>query len=95
MQKAISTKQTNKSDKSSEINDGSTEKARVFEIMFVFNDSEDSVKVVESPVIDFNEVIEHLRQNNAVFITPKSFKKSQTIKKQSGKHHNSVFITHV
>jgi hypothetical protein len=49
------------------------EQTRVFDIMYVRNDEDQSVEVVESPVIDFNEIIEHLREGNSVFIAPKIY----------------------
>jgi hypothetical protein len=67
---------------------------QVLEVMFIYNDSEDSVEVVESPVIDFCAVIEHLRQGNAVFIAPKSYGKNQSGKIQSS-CSNKDYFTHV
>lgn len=43
----------------------------MFDIMFVHNDDSQSVEVVESSTIDFNAIIEHLREGNSIFIAPK------------------------
>jgi hypothetical protein len=86
MQKAIGTKQRPKkpsSTISSTSNSYSEVNSKVLEVMFVYDDSEDSVEVVESTVIDFYAVIEHLRQGHAVFIAPKTYGKNQSSKEQT------------
>ena len=50
--------------------------SKLLEIMFLYAD--DSVKVIESTFIDFNEVIEHLGQGNALFIASKNFGKDSS-----------------
>jgi hypothetical protein len=85
MQKAIGTKQRAKKPLStiSPISNSYSEvNSKVLEVMFVYDDSEDSVEVVESTVIDFYAVIEHLRQGHAVFIAPKTYGKNQSSKEQ-------------
>lgn len=52
--------------------------SKLLEIMFLYSD--DSVKVIESTVIDFNEVIEHLGKGNALFIASKNFGKDSSSK---------------
>ncbi len=46
-------------------------KQKMYDIMFVHNDEDQSVEVVESPTIDFNAIIEHLGEGNSIFIAPK------------------------
>ena len=46
-------------------------KRKIFEIIFVRNDEEQSVEVDETPFIDFHKVIENLEKGNSVFITSK------------------------
>ncbi|MCW3994708.1 MAG: hypothetical protein NWE98_00990 [Candidatus Bathyarchaeota archaeon] len=69
-----------------------SESGRLFEIVFVCNDDEQSVGVVESSFIDFNMVIEQLEKGNSVFIAPKICRKPP-VKKT--KQWNMDFITHV
>jgi hypothetical protein len=69
--------------------------SRLFDIMFVCNDEEQSVEVVESPTIDFNKVIEQLRQGNSVFIAPKNQSSNRpTSKKQSNKQKSGSSVSH-
>jgi len=51
--------------------DVSFEQRNMFDIMFVHNDEDQTVEVVESSTIDFNAIIEHLRDGNSIFIAPK------------------------
>ncbi len=77
MQKMLKTKKTKN-------NFSSTKESpldpKLLEIMFLYNDNENSVRAVESTTIDFNEVIEHLGRGNALFIAPKIFGKNQLSK---------------
>jgi len=49
---------------------------KLFEIIFVHNNEEQSVEVEESPFIDFYRVIEQLREGNSVFIASKHLKRA-------------------
>ena len=78
MQKAIGSKQKNtKSNNESRATPKEACESKVLEVMFIHNDEDDSVEVVESPVIDFYAVVEHLRRGNAVFIAPKNYGERQ------------------
>ena len=77
MQKMVRTKKSTSN--FSSIKESSLD-TKLLEIMFLYNDDENSVRAVESTTIDFNEIIEHLGQGNALFIAPKSFGKNQSSK---------------
>jgi hypothetical protein len=62
----------------------------MFDIMFVHNDDNQSVEVVESSTIDFNAIIEHLREGNSIFIAPKI----QQVQKKS-KRLRQNYINHI
>jgi len=62
--------------------------------MFIHNDEEDSVEVVESAVIDFYAVVEHLRRGNAVFIAPKNYGERQEDKIPSNAD-DRYYVTHI
>jgi hypothetical protein len=95
MQKAIGSKQKNTRSNNGL---GSTRKdvseSKVLEVMFIHNDEEDSVEVVESAVIDFYAVIEHLRRGNAVFIAPKNYGARQEDKIPSS-DDDRYYVTHI
>ena len=89
MQKALGSKQKNTRSIRNEAYE-----SKVLEVMFIHNDEDDSVEVVESAVIDFYAVVEHLRRGNAVFIAPKNY----------GEHHEDkisrndddrYYVTHI
>ncbi len=73
---------------------GYCESDKCFNIMFVRYDDQRSMEVVESSVIDFNKVVEHLAEGNSVFIAPKR----DASKLASHKHSvrpSGDFINHV
>jgi hypothetical protein len=65
---------------------------RWFEIMFVHDDEDQSVEVVESTTLDFNAIIENLRDGNSVFIAPK-IKRLPLKALKNGQRHG--YINHV
>jgi hypothetical protein len=73
---------------------GYSENEKCFNIMFVRYDDQRSMEVVESSVIDFNKVIEHLAEGNSVFIAPKRKQNKHSVKKHS-KNSLGNYINHV
>jgi len=95
MQKAIGSKQKNiKSSNESRSTRKEAYEAQVLEVMFIHNDEEDSVEVVETAVIDFYAVVEHLRRGNAVFIAPKNYGERQEIKIPSNAD-DRYYVNHI
>jgi hypothetical protein len=62
------------------------QKSKMFEIMYVRHDEDQSLEVVESATIDFNAVIENLAEGNSVFIAPK-IQESYSAKKKTQNHN--------
>lgn len=95
MQKAIGSKQKNtRSNNQIRSNGKEACESRVLEVMFIHNDEDDSVEVVESAVIDFYAVVEHLRRGNAVFIAPKNYGEHQEEKIPSN-NDDRYYVTHI
>jgi len=46
--------------------------SRLFQIFYLVDNEDQSVEVVETGEIDFEEVFQHLRLGGSVFITPKN-----------------------
>ncbi len=66
-----------------------------FNIIFVHDDHERSVEVIESEFIDFNQVIEQLKQGNSVFIAPRSYGTINPTRNCHQKRENSDFFSHI
>jgi hypothetical protein len=95
MQKAMGSKQKNtRSNDESKSNRKEADESKVLEVMFIHNDEDDSVEVVESAVIDFCAVVEHLRRGNAIFIAPKNYGDHQEIKIPSNAD-DRYYVTHI
>ena len=95
MQKAIGSKRKNiKSSNESRSTRKEAYESKVLEVMFIHNDEEDSVEVVESAVIDFYAVVEHLRRGNAVFIAPKNYGERQEDKIPPNAD-DRYYVTHI
>ena len=95
MQKALGSKQKNtRSNNDSGLTRNEACKSNILEIMFIHNDADDSVEVVESAVIDFYAVVEHLRRGNAVFIAPKNYGERQE-DKISPNDDDRYYVTHI
>ena len=95
MQKSIGSKQKNtKSNNQSRSTRKEAYESQVLEVMFIHNDEDDSVEVVESAVIDFHAVVEHLRRGNAVFIAPKNYGERQEDKIPSNAD-DRYYVTHI
>lgn len=73
---------------------GYCENDKCFNIMFVRYDDQRSMEVVESSVIDFNKVIEHLAEGNSVFIAPKRNNLKSSALKHSV-HSQGSYINHI
>ncbi len=71
--------------------DVSFEQKNMFDIMFVHNDEDQTVEVVESSIIDFNAIIEHLRDGNSIFIAPKNQRPPQ----RTMRHKKPNYINHI
>ncbi len=69
--------------------------AQQFNIIFVHDDNERSVEVIESEFIDFNLVTEQLRQGNSVFMAPRHYETSNPAKNCSQKSENVAFVSHI
>jgi hypothetical protein len=83
VQKSISIKEKSKP---------AVETDKMFDIMFVCNENE-SVEVIESPIIDFGQVIEQLRKGNSIFIAPKHC--GQAVNQKRPKRQDNHFINHI
>jgi hypothetical protein len=93
MQKSLNIEKTLKTECSGYTpQETSLEHKTMFDIMFVHNDEEQSVEVVESSTIDFNAIIEQLREGNSIFIAPKIQMPPQ--KNRKHQRHRS-YINHV
>ncbi len=71
MQKALEGKGKTKNSQFTPVNRVGLEKQKIYEVMFLQNDEDQSVDVVESATIDFNAIIEHLGEGNSIFIAQK------------------------
>jgi hypothetical protein len=67
---------------------------KFFDVMLVRNDEEKSVEVIESEVLDFGRVVEHLNQGNSVFIAPKILRNYQPLNENHGKR-DITYFTHI
>lgn len=95
MQKAMGSKQNNtKSNNQIRSTGKEASESKVLEVMFIHNDEDDSVEVVESAVIDFYAVVEHLRRGNAVFIAPKNYGGRREDKIPSN-NDDRYYVTHI
>jgi|WetSurMetagenome_2_1015567.scaffolds.fasta_scaffold858993_2 hypothetical protein len=91
MQKTVTIQKNKRSTNQSTIQkDLALERTKMFDILYVRNDEDQSVEVVEVSIIDFNTILENLNEGNSVFIAPK---KTQLIKSHSKKPCN--FISHI
>ena len=91
MQKTITTQKSKRSTNQSTIQkDLALERTKRFDILYVRNDEDQSVEVVEVSIIDFSSIIENLNEGNSVFIAPKN---NQSIKSHSKKRGN--FFSHI
>ena len=90
MQKTINEDQMRKT-QTRDFDNSTNQENKIFEIMFVRNDEDKSVEVVESATIDFNAIIENLGEGNSIFIAPKIQGNFPSKKKQ--KSHS--YINHV
>jgi hypothetical protein len=68
--------------------------SKIFDIMFLHEDEGQSVEVVESSMIDFNRLIEHLGQGNSVFIAPKK-EPVYTLQKKKRKTQKSIYLKRI
>lgn len=94
MQKALGSKQKNIKSNFESSSGRKACESKVLEVMFIHNDEEDSVEVVESPVIDFHAVVEHLRRGNAIFIAPKNYGERQEDKIPPSAD-DRYYVTHI
>jgi hypothetical protein len=68
---------------------------RIFDIMFLRDDEDQTVEVVESSMIDFKNLIEQLGQGNSVFIAPKKVPCLKPTKKHRSNHSGSLFMSRI
>lgn len=95
MEKTIGSKQKNtRLNNESRSTRKEVHESKVLEVMFIHNDKDDSVEVVESAVIDFYAVVEHLRRGNAIFIAPKNYGERQEDKIPSNAD-DRYYVTHI
>jgi len=91
MQKTITIQKSKRSTNQSTIQkDLALERTKRFDILYVRNDEDQSVEVVEVSIIDFSSIVENLNEGNSVFIAPKN---NQSIKSNSKKRGN--FFSHI
>lgn len=91
MQKTITIQKSKRNTNQSPIRkDLALERTKMFDILYVRNDEDQSVEVVEVSIIDFSSIIENLNEGNSVFIAPKN---SQSIKSHSKKPCN--YFSHI
>ena len=75
----------------SPLSDTNLEHRTMFDIMFLHNDEDQTVEVVESSTIDFNAIIELLREGNSIFIAPKNQRSPQ----RTMHHKRPNYINHI
>jgi hypothetical protein len=91
MQKTVTTQKNKRTTNQSTIQkDLALERTKMFDILYVRNDEDQSVEVVEVSIIDFSAIIENLNDGNSVFIAPKN---KQLIKSHSKKTGN--YFSHI
>ena len=91
MQKTVTIQKSKRStNQSTNQKDIALERTKMFDILYVRNDEDQSVEVVEVSIIDFSAIIENLNERNSVFIAPKN---NQSIKSHSKKQSN--YFSHI
>jgi hypothetical protein len=91
MQKTITTQKSKRSTHQSTIQkDLTLERTKMFDILYVRNDEDQSVEIVEVSIIDFSSIVENLNEGNPVFKAPKN---NQSIRSRSKKPCN--YFSHI
>ena len=87
----------------SEILNVNSDKARIFQVLLLSNDTSQDVKIEETNDVDFQKIQEHLKHGGSVFITsknsqklyiPKEMKKAQR-KKNKTKTVTAFYFDHI